>query len=554
MIFPLSTHKNLAALVLSTLVLFGLGACDQGEPKTAGQPPDIRRLSEEQYRNVIADIFGSGIAVSGRFDPLIRTDGLAGLGAWNASVTPGGLVQYEDMARAIAAQVVNETNRQILIPCKPTDTSVFDEPCAKRFFTQVGRFLFRRPLTDNEVRVRLTLTEKTTQSLGDFYSGLAFGLSSLLVAPDFLYVVDVAEPDPQQPEALRLNAYSRASRLSFFLWNTSPDDKLLTAAARGDLYSREGLTRQANRMLASPRMKTGVRAFFADMLGFSGFDVLEKDSIIYPAFGLAAALDAKEQTLRTIADLLVTQNGDYRDIFTTRKTFMSRSLGRVYQALVKVPEGSWEPYEFEPGGLRTGIQGHLSFLALYSHPGRSSPTQRGKAVRTIFLCQKIPDPPGDVDFSKFSDPNSPSRTARERLAEHSTNPACAGCHKITDPIGLAMETFDGAGQFRTAENNVSIDASGELDGQAFADSSGMAQALHDNPAVPSCLVNRLYAYASGRTAERRDDWMTYLEGEFASGGYRLPNLMRTIASSHAFYAVSKPNEAKPAVQSALNTQ
>lgn len=513
-----------------------LAACGQSEPETSGRPPDVRRLSEQQYRAIIADVFGPGIAVAGRFDPLLRTDGLLTLGASEATFTPAGLAQIEEMARSVAAQVMSEPHHATLVPCQVEDAATFDEPCVREFLGRTGRLLFRRPLTDSELSGRVRLTQDAAAEVGDFHEGLAFGLASLLVAPEFLFVTDETMKDARG--ATQLTPYAKASRLSFFLWNTAPDDALLTAAERGDLESEDGLARQVDRMLASPRLKAGVRAFFTDMLGFSGFDTLEKDGIIYPAFGQAAAQDAREQTLRTIADHVVTRSADYRDLFTTTKTVMSRALGRVYRVRVAVADGGWEDYEFPPESSRVGIQSHLSFLALYSHAGRSSPTLRGEAVRTALLCQKVPDPPGDVDFSLFSDPNSPNKTARDRLSAHATSPACAGCHRITDPIGLALENFDGAGQFRTAENGVTINASGDLDGIPFADAVGLGRALRDNPATPSCLVSRMAAYATGRPAGRGDAWIGFLEGVFSESGYRVPALMRQIALSRAFFAVS----------------
>ena len=266
-----------------------------------------------------------------------------------------------------------------------------------------------------------------------------------------------------------------------------------------------------------------------------------KTSVIYPAFGIAAAIDAKEQTLRTIADHVVTRDADYRELFTTRKTFMTRTLGLVYRVQTNTRQGIWEPYEFSENSRRTGIQEHLSFLALNSHPGRSSPTLRGQAIREMLLCQEVPAPPPDVDFSEFNDPDSPGKTARQRLSAHSTNAACAGCHKITDPIGLAMENFDGAGQVREMENGVPIDSSGDLDGVAFEDGSGLGPALRDNPATTACLVHRLYAYASGKTLAIRDPWMVYLEEGFAADGFRVTALLKRIATSETFYAIKPPD-------------
>jgi hypothetical protein len=541
--------RKLATLALCALCL---NACSPREPDPTGALPDIRRLTENQYRNIIADIFGAAIVVGGRFDTPVRTDGLLAVAARNATVTPGGLTQFDEMARSIAEQVTSEPNRHFLIPCQAVDEAAYDDACARQFIEKFGRLLFRRPLTDAEMATRVAIVRETTAALGSFTGALSSGLASLLVSPQFLFITDVLETDPEQPGHYRLDGFSIASRLSFLLWNTAPDDVLLRAAASGDLHTGAGLEQQVERMMASPRLTTGVRAFFSDMLGFSEFDFLEKDSIIYPAFGVAAARDAKEQTLRTIADHIIEQDRDYRDLFTTRRTFMTRTLGLVYRVQVQAPKGVWQPYEFPPDSPRMGIQGQLSFLALNSHPGRSSPTLRGVAIREMLLCQKVPVPPPDVDFSGFNDPDSPNKTARQRLSAHSTDPACAGCHRITDPIGLALENFDGAGQFRRTEEGVSIDSSGVLDGISFDDWSGVGAALRDNPAVPACLVNRVYAYASGITPAARDPWIAYLGNHFARDGFRVKALLRRIATSRTYYAVMSPQAVGPGPAVAAN--
>ncbi len=540
---------KLATLVLCALCLT---ACSPREPDPTGAPPDIRRLTENQYRNIIADIFGGAIVVGGRFDTPVRTDGLLAVGARNATVTPGGLTQFDEMARSIAEQVTSEPNRRFLIPCQVADNAAYDDACARQFIERFGRLLFRRPLSDAESATRVGLVRETTAALGSFTEALSSGLASLLVSPQFLFIADGLEADPQKPSSYRLDGFSIASRLSFLLWNTAPDDALLRAAESGALHTQTGLEQQVERLMASPRLTAGVRAFFSDMLGFSEFDFLEKDSIIYPAFGVAAARDAKEQTLRTIADHILQQDRDYRDLFTTRRTFMTRTLGLVYRLQIQAPKGVWQPYEFPPDSPRMGIQGHLSFLALNSHPGRSSPTLRGVAIREMLLCQKVPAPPPDVDFSGFNDPDSPNKTARQRLSAHSTDPACAGCHRITDPIGLALENFDGAGQFRLTEEGVPIDSSGVLDGIGFDDWNGVGTALRGNPAVPACLVNRLYAYASGITPAARDPWIAYLGDHFARDGFRVKALLRRIATSRTYYAVTPAEAADGASAVAAN--
>jgi hypothetical protein len=238
-----------------------------------------------------------------------------------------------------------------------------------------------------------------------------------------------------------------------------------------------------------------------------------------------------------VYDHLIVRDRDYRDLFLTRDTLMSPALAAIY-GVPAVP--GWVPYEFPADSPRVGILSQVSFLAVHSHPGRSSATLRGKALREILLCQKVPSPPPNVDFSIVEDPKANFHTARERLTAHRSNPVCAGCHKITDPIGLALENFDGGGQYRLSERGVDIDASGSLDGKEFKDPAGLARAVHDHPALPTCLVKRMYSYGTGGPLSDADKpQLAYLDTRFKSAGYRVPDLLRAIALSPAFSQVAE---------------
>ena len=302
-------------------------------------------------------------------------------------------------------------------------------------------------------------------------------------------------------------------------------------------------------MLASPRLDAGVRAFFTDFLGFDEFSVLTKDKSLYPKFTMQIIPQAQEQTLRTIVDLLLTRHGDYRDIFTTPRTFLTPALAAIYKVpLVKTapnggPDDWWQAYEYPAGIQRLRILTQVSFVSLHSHPGRSSATLRGKALRQVMLCQQVPNPPANVNFTVVQDTKNPLyKTARERVTAHRTDPVCAGCHKIMDPIGLALENFDADGSYRMTENGAQIDASGELDGIKFADAAGLGKAVHDQSAATSCLVTRLYAYAEGRTPSKSEaDWVKSLKASFASDGYKMPELLRRVATGDLTYTVSAPD-------------
>ncbi len=507
-----------------------------------------RRLSPSQYESTIRDAFGPTVELGGRFEPELRRDGLLAIGAGYVSVTSTGMQQYEAMARTIAAQVVDEKHRDLMFPCKPAVATGPDDACAKVFLSKVGRALYGRPLTEEELGTQVAASHLGAAELKDFYSGMWLSLASMLSSPDFLFREESLKPKPDRTGVYELDSFAKASKLSFFLWNARPDQVLLTAAEKGELDSARGLKKQVDRMMASPRLEEGMRAFFEDMFGLDELDNMTKDTVIYPKFDSRIAGDAKEQTLRTIMNVVLEDNGDYRDVFTTPKTFLTRRLGAIYgvpianNAANGAPE-MWQPFEFAKDDPRVGIVAHMSFLALHSPPGRSSPTLRGKALREIMMCQKVPAPPAAVEFKIVQDTNNPVyKTARARLTVHATNPVCAGCHKIIDPLGLALENFDGTGSYRTTENGAAIDTSGALNGVSFNSAAGLGQAMHDSPATTSCVLNRLVSYGLGRLPEKGEaEWVKALEKGFTANGYRVRDLIRTIAVDPIFYKASGPS-------------
>ena len=408
----------------------------------------------------------------------------------------------------------------------------------------------KRPLTPQELQRQLKIVHITTEEGGKFYEGVANSLTNMLISPNFLFHVEYWEVQPRgllghllrMEQQYRLTSFSSASRISFLLWNSAPDRRLLDVAEKGGLRNNAVLQKEIDRMLKSPRVSRGVRAFFSDMLALDGFDALTKDKRLFPKFGAQTAKDAKEQTLRTLIHHLVIQDQDYRDLFTNPQTFLTPTLA----ALMGVPLSSdgpnaspdrWAAYTFPENARRAGIITQPSFLALHSHPGRTSPTNRGKALRENLLCQEVPDPPPNVDFTLAqSESSSAHKTMRQRLSAHATHQTCSGCHKITDPIGLALENFDAAGGFRTTENGAAIDTNGELDGVAYTDAAGLGRALRENRSTVSCLVSRIYAYGVGRETNRKErKWLKQLRKDFAEDGHRFKPLLRRVATNEHFH-------------------
>jgi hypothetical protein len=496
----------------------------------------LRRLTEQEYRNSIADIFGKTIEVRGTFEPTIRSNGLTAVSTASLSVTPVGFESFNKMANDIAAQVTDEKYRAKL-PCAPKDPKAPDDACAGKIISHYGLLLFRRPLTGAEVDNPVGLSRRISEQTNDFYAGLRYSLSMLMQLPDFIFRSEVATPSADGKHGT-LDSYSRATRLSFLMWNTTPDTELLRTAESGELNTSEGLAKQVDRLMASPRLDAGMRAFFDDMLQLDTFDTVSKDSLLYPKWGSGMATSAREETLRTVIGLALHDNGDIRDLMTTRQTYIDRRLAVLY----RVPfafTGDWVKYEFPADSARSGILTQVSMLAMFSHPGRSSPTKRGVALLDIFLCSPTPTPPNDVDFSAVNDPKSPLKTLRERLMAHATNKACAACHMRSDPVGLSLEAFDTIGGYRTTENGEPINDSATIQGHSISGAQGLGQFLHDSPQYPACVARRLYSYSRGVKSSYVEDFPDAYR-EFQNSGFRLRALLKSMALRESFYDAPLP--------------
>jgi hypothetical protein len=533
--------------VSMAIVAFGCaGTYSGGEgnaPKVEAGPVALRRLTAEQYANSVRDVLGSHITVPDRIDPDERASGLLSVGSTFAGITPSGFEKYEAAATVIAKQALDVEHRNALMPCEPSSATSSDDACARQLIEQVGRRLFRRPLEPDEIESRVELAANATGVLGDFHQGLELALASLLVSPDFLFRVETSEPDPADADRLRLTAATIASRLSYWLWNSTPDEELLALAQSGELLDPDQLAAQVDRLLDSPRAEAGIRALFSDMYDFREFDdgLVAKDSTLFPAYTESVAADAQEQTLRTIVDHLA-EDRDYRQLFTTRRSFLTRELGQLYRVPV-VSVGGWEAHTFGEDSVRAGLLSHASILALYSHPGRSSATLRGKFVREVLLCQDVPTPPANIDFSIVENTTGELRTARERLERHVVDGACAGCHSRMDPIGLALENFDAMGVFREQENGVTIDPSGDLDGTAYDGPVGLGEALSAHPQLGPCLVRTLFRYAMGRDpVDSEEPLLVFLGQRFSEAGFRVRDLVQAMVRSDGFLRTSGPRD------------
>lgn len=535
--------KVLAIFVFLALGLSGADMAWAAPAPAKSYIASLRRLTEQEYRNSIADIFGNEIEVRGVFEPTIRTGGLEAASTSVLSVTPGGFESFTKMADSVAAQIMAEKYRAKL-PCAPKDAKAADDACAAQILTQYGLLLFRRPISADELKSRVVMAHTMTQKSNDFYAGMRYSLATLLQSPEFIFRKETAVLAPDG-KSYTLEPYSRATRLSFLMWDSAPDAELLKAAGSGELNSGAGLAKQVNRLMASPRLDMGMRAFFDDMLQLDTFDVTSKDSILYPKWGSAMGTSAREETLRTVVGLALHDDGDIRDLMTTRQTYIDRRLAVLYRVAFPFT-GDWVKYEFPADSGRSGILTQISMLTMFSHPGRSSPTERGVAIMDIFLCSPTPPPPANVDFSIINNTDGPLKTVRERLMAHATNKTCASCHTHSDPIGLPLENFDTIGGYRTSENGVPIDVSANIQGQAFSGAQGLGQYMHDNPRYPACVARKLYSYARGldSASVKTDDFKDAYKS-FVDSNYRLRKLLNGMAVNETFYAAPAPRQPTP---------
>lgn len=544
MILPILRPRHLlgAALLASTLLA---GACDNDpilDPPVptgpvgpaVGSPSAAQRLTRAQYSNAIRDIFGADVVVPSALEPDVAVDGLDAVGASESTVSSRGIEQYESAAFAIGNQIANDPKlRARLVGCAPT--SVDDAACARTFVAAVGPKVYRRPITEPEIASVVTVITSAGKALSSFEKGIAYGVARMLQSPHFLYRVSFGEADPENPGKRRHTAYELATRLSFFLWNSVPDDALYDLAKSGAIFQYDRLASEVERMLASPKAHEGVRTFVADWLRLAELDNLTKDSKLFTTYTADLGPNAREETLRVFESLVFDDDADIRDFLTTRRTFVTPKLAAMYQVFAPLASG-YARINLPADGQRRGYLGHLSFLAQNAHPTSSSATLRGKFVREKLLCSPIPVPPVNLNTG-FPEANAQARTLRERAVIHFAEPGCAGCHKLMDPIGFGLETYDGIGRTRVKENGAPIDTRGDLDGTAFDGPASLAQAVHDHPALPKCITRNVYRYAFGsEVVTFEEPTMAALLERFKASRYRMKALLTAVATSPAFRA------------------
>jgi hypothetical protein len=507
----------------------GMSGTDPGPtPPAATGAGRLRLLTRAQLENSLRDLLGDITVAATEADTI--AGGFASIGATYAAISPHGVEQHEAAVMAPLAQIfADPARRMALVGCAPQE-----EACVRRFVTDFGKRAWRRPLVPAEIDRYARLAAGAGATLGDPAAGLMHASSALLASPNFLYRVELGMPDPAGGRA-RYTGWEMASRLSYFLWNSTPDVELLAAAEAGRLVTSEGIRAQVTRLLGSPRARAGFADNFAREL--VGLDILDEtpknDARFTPTLKEAMRAEVTRQfesRLDAGADLL--------DLFDGGSTFVNAELAAIY-GITGVSGTALVPARLPAGIPRAGLLGTAAFLSLNSKQDATSPTSRGKFVREYLLCEEVPDPPENVDTT-FKEPAPGQKlTLREQLEMHRSNPVCAACHALIDPLGYAFESFDWVGAYRDKDNGKPVDSSGALEGTSFTNARELAAALRRLPRTQDCFLRNVFRYAAGHRETSGDEpelgtWKSHFE----QSGHQLVPFLAAVAAGEGFRTVS----------------
>ncbi len=423
-------------------------------------------------------------------------------------------------------------SRRKLFVCKPARPGE-EEPCARRILSTVARRAYRRPVTDADLQVPMKFY-RDARATGGFETGIEMALRAVLVSPEFLFRVE-QEPSGVAPQtAYRVSDLELASRLSFFLWSSIPDDELLDAAARGKLRTPEVLERQVRRMLADTRSRALVNNFAEQWLYLRNLASTTPDMRAFPDFDDNLRKAFRQET-ELFFESVLREDRSVLDLLRANYTYVNERLAKHY-GIPNVYGSRFRRISFDADGPRGGLLRQGSILTVTSYATRTSPVIRGKWILDNLLGVPPPPPPKAVPPLKEKRIGS-NLPVRARLAEHRDNPACSGCHQLMDPVGFSLENYDAVGRWRTSEDGTAIDASGGLpDGSKFQGVAGLQRALLSRPEVfVNTMTEKLFTYALGRGVEAYDaPAIRKVVRDARSTDFRLSAIIQGIAGSMPF--------------------
>ncbi len=503
----------------------GIASCKQNF-----DPGDslLRRLTRREYNNAVADLLGDESAPARSFPSDERRLNFDNNAAY-LSVSPVLAESYQKAAASLA-ETAAKNNLSRLLPCDPNGGD--ERACAQEFISKFGTKVFRRPLTDAEKQGLTAVFEQGLKT--DFANGARLVIEAMLQSAPFLYRAEAGDAQSDKAYA-PVSPWQMASRLSFFLWATTPDDELLGLAESGELGKRDVIKAQVDRMLASPRAAKMMGDFHEQWLGLGDVVAVSKDATMFPEWKSDTTPLLKEE-LRQFTTRVALEGGNFEQLMTSKESVVNGPLARLYGFEGGPGGDAFEPFT-EPGEHRAGLLTLGAILAATSKANATSPVLRGVFVREHLLCQHLPSPPQDVDTTLPE--VGPNVTTRERLAQHSTDAACSGCHALIDPLGLGLEAFDAVGRHRSMEGGKPVDATGEVIGAdvegRFDGAVELARLLVKSQEAQRCMVTNWFRYALGRTESEADAcFLHQLDARFKRANGNIEDVIRGVTESDAF--------------------
>jgi hypothetical protein len=496
------------------------------------------RLTHEQWENTIQDLLELDEPVG--YSASFTGDALSGFFDNNESVMtvpPGLWADYQRAAEELSKMLVSDQAKldRILPPADPSGDATAR---AKAFIEQFGKRAYRRPLSQAEITAHLEVYAqgKVVYASGDdFKDGMTLLLQAFLQSPHFVYRVERSS-EPRVADALiPLDGWEVASRLSYTLWGTMPDDMLFDAAAAGELDTKEGVRTHAQRLLDDPRAFDMIRSFHRQLFKWDHYHDLYKDPASFPEFVPELGQDMEREVDLFVESVIFERGGGLKELLTSRTAFVNDRLAGLYGL-----EGTFAPDQFTevtlPEDQRAGILTRVGFLASEATAYASDPIHRGVFINLRVICAKLPPPPNNVTPL----PPADSKTTRERVTAHTGPGTCgASCHgTLINPVGFAFEHYNAVGRYRTEDNGFPVNSADKypLGGAmvSYGDAIEFSQVLAESEEAHQCWAQNWLQFAYGRDVEVEDQPLVDNLAASSRGGMSLENLLLEIVTSDAF--------------------
>ncbi|MBC7661815.1 MAG: DUF1592 domain-containing protein [Chitinophagaceae bacterium] len=522
--------SNISKVLFCSLIAVGIAGCDHAPerskygipsggtqvqlPSTAGDSSvqdgalkssaglvgatPLRRLTNNDYTNSVTDLVGD---ISSLNIQLLKESSSLIYPFTNHATeqyVPTALAnQYFVAAEMIAAATFKDKTRSNkILTCTPLKGT--EETCAAIVLKALATKAFRRLATAEQVSGLLEIWRAGFKAV-DFNTGVEWALAAVLQAPEFLYRIEMGTA-PAAPGVVALDSWDMANRLSYLIWNSAPDQMLMDAAKNDKLKTVADVSAQVDRMLVMPGAHDMVIHFHDQWLGLETIDTVQKDPKSFPNFNKTIALAMRDEVRNFVEDAVWNGDSKLQTLLSGQYTYLNKTLGDYY-GIKGLGATFTKMSENKLGGRpASGILTMAGMLAVRSNANDTSPTRRGAFVRSALFCQTMPNPPDNAIFT--SPVSKPNMTRRDLIEAHATNAACAACHNLMDPIGLAFENIDAAGVYRDKESGKTIDASAELfatdvDGK-FSGPSELANKMSVSKKVADCVATHWFQFAYGR--------------------------------------------------------